>query len=103
VTTEDLAKLDVRERNYRRVDVTQAITFKGQPHDCVIFTYVPLVEAVERLEKAVANGRPVAIRKTYLSQVQDGFTMINEMDDFSRTTRVPGYEIRDLTFVYEAE
>jgi len=48
----------------------------------VIFTYVPLVEAVERLEKAVANGRPVAIRKTYLSQVQDGFTMINEMDDF---------------------
>jgi len=29
VTTEDLAKLDVRERNYRRVDVTQAITFKG--------------------------------------------------------------------------
>jgi hypothetical protein len=102
VNTEDLAKLDRRERNYRRVDVTQAISFKGMPHGCVVFTYVPLTKAVERLDRARQDRRPVAVRAQYVEQIEEGFAQLGagELDDYRRTTPRVIYDVRPLTFRY---
>ena len=103
VSAEDLAKLDVRERNYRRVDVTRVVTFKGKPDNCIVFVYVPLVEAIDRLEHA-AHGpqrRPVAIRKAYLEQTRAGFRLMGpeELALFDAEP-LPDYAVTDLTFSY---
>jgi cation transport regulator ChaC len=102
VTTEDLAKLDRRERNYRRVDVTQAISFDGKPSGCVIFTYVPLAAATERMETAKASGRSIVIRRDYVEQIEDGFKRIGEMDIYHKTTPSHPFPVRDLHFAYRA-
>ncbi|HWG23919.1 gamma-glutamylcyclotransferase family protein [Actinospica sp.] len=105
VSSEDLAKLDARERNYRRIDVTQAVTFRGKPDDCVVFVYVPRVEAMERLERALRgpNRRPTAIRKAYVDQTRAGFSLMGERElrQFDADP-IPNIDIHDLRFEYKA-
>jgi cation transport regulator ChaC len=103
VSAEDLAKLVVRERNYRRVDVSRVVTFKGKPDGCVVFVYVPSAEALDRLQRAV-NGpqrRPVAIRASYLEQTRAGFRLMGdqELEQFDADP-LPGFAVVDLTFSY---
>ena len=53
----DLAQLDARERNYRRVDVSDAIDVPGP-----VYAYIGLDEAVARFEAGHREGRAVAQR-----------------------------------------
>jgi len=100
VTAGDLAKLDLRERNYRRVDVTDAVTFTGKTAGCVVYTYVPRVEAVDRLENARAEGTEVIVRTAYLEQTKAGFAGLGQekLNEFLREE--PRFEVRDVTFEY---
>jgi hypothetical protein len=101
VSGEDLAKLDVRERNYHRVDVSRAVSFEGKSDDCVVFVYVPRAEAIERLERARRGPRrrQVAIRKGYLEQTRAGFALMGhgELREFDADP-MPDIAIRDLRF-----
>lgn len=104
VSSEDLAKLDVRERNYHRVDVSQAVTFKGKPDDCVVFVYVPRVEAMERLEFALKGPkrRPTAIRKAYLEQTRAGFALMGDRELRQFDADPIPITVHDLRFEYKA-
>jgi cation transport regulator ChaC len=99
VSREDLARLDVRERNYHRIDVSHLVTYDGKPDDCTVFVYVPRAEAVERLEHALKTPalRPAAIRRSYLEQTRAGFSLLGEpeLHRFDAAP-MPDIEIRDL-------
>jgi len=69
VTDADLALLDVRERNYDRVDVTDQITWARRPENCTIYTYTPKTTAIERLVAALASRRRINVRKGYVDIV----------------------------------
>ena len=51
------ALLDVREDNYRRHVVTDAVNWPGRPPGCVVSTYVPRPEAVHRIGRSLSAGR----------------------------------------------
>ena len=65
VTEGELARLDVRERNYDRVDVTATVSWPGKPDGCVVNTYLPSAVAQRRLADALARQRPIAVRRAY--------------------------------------
>jgi hypothetical protein len=98
VSTEDLGRLDVRERNYDRVVVTTLVSFPGMPPGCVVYTYVPHASSIEVLAHAVARGGPVAIRSSYLETVRSGFSTLGQLAEYESTTRLPDFELRDLRF-----
>jgi len=68
-TDSTLAALDVRERNYARVDVTALV--EADVHGPV-FTYLGLDDAVARFEAGHASGRAVVARG-YLDEVRAAF------------------------------
>ena len=57
VVDADLDELDARERNYTRVDVSDAIDLPGP-----VYAYVGLAEATERFEAGRREGRAVVTR-----------------------------------------
>jgi cation transport regulator ChaC len=99
VSPEDLARLDERERNYHRIDVSHLVTYGGKSDDCIVFVYVPRAEAMERLEHALRAPalRPAAIRRSYLEQTRAGFSLLGEpaLRRFDADP-IPDIEIRDL-------
>lgn len=97
VTRGDLSVLDTRERNYRRVEVTNDVTWYGKPKDCVVYTYVPLEEATRRLESALAAGRSVNIRRGYLELSKGAFEAAGYAEKAGRPEfdKVP-FPIEDL-------
>ena len=69
VTEAELAALDDRERNYRRVEVTGAVDADlGGP----VWAYTGLEASRERYERAVRAGTAVVAR-AYLDDVRSGF------------------------------
>jgi hypothetical protein len=60
----DPVALDARERNYRRVDVSDAIDVPGP-----VFAYIGLAEAVDRFEAGHREGRAVA-QRAYVESVR---------------------------------
>ncbi len=75
VTEEELARLDWRERDYERTDVTDRIDtdLAGLP----IVTYVPRPSAVERYE-AARDDRRAAIRRSYWDLVDQAFAALGD-------------------------
>jgi dephospho-CoA kinase len=72
----ELAALDVRERDYDRVTVTDAVTVSGDVGaDDRIVTYVPRPSAVQRYETARDDGR-AGIRNTYWGLVDAAFAVL---------------------------
>jgi cation transport regulator ChaC len=69
VTEDDLALLDVRERNYDRVDVTDDIAWASRPDDCTIYTYTPKTTALEKIAVALAGRRRINVRRGYVDIV----------------------------------
>jgi gamma-glutamyl AIG2-like cyclotransferase len=68
VSEEELERLDRRERNYRRVDVSGAIEgFDGR-----VWTYMGSHEGRERLARGREEGRAV-VSRDYLEKVHAGF------------------------------
>jgi cation transport regulator ChaC len=101
VTPDDLALLDVRERNYDRVDVTAAVGWPGKPAGCVVFTYVPRESAIERLRAAQSRGRPVRVRAGYLQLVETAFTAIGRLEVYRGSTSAPPFPVEELRIVVD--
>ena len=98
VDDELLLKLDRRERNYQRVDVTEHIE---QPVDDTVLTYIGLPEAITRFKQGYAQGQAV-IRRDYYELVTAAFGAIgpDELQAFHATTDLPDkLPLRDLVRV----
>lgn len=89
VTAEELSRLDHRERDYDRVDVTDAIETTGAVRGRVV-TYVPRVSAVQRYETHRAERR-AAVNQRYVELVGDAFSALgdNERARFDESTPMP--------------
>ncbi len=73
VTDEELARLDWRERDYQRTDVTDRIDAEVPIGAERVVTYVPRQSAVERYE-AARDERRAAIRRSYWDLVDKAFS-----------------------------
>jgi cation transport regulator ChaC len=69
---DELALLDWRERDYDRVDVTDAVTVEADGFAGRIVTYLPRRSAIERY-LAARDGRRAAIRRSYVDLVEGAF------------------------------
>jgi cation transport regulator ChaC len=100
VTDDELARLDWRERDYQRTDVTEQIRTGG---DCAaavdgqVVTYVPRPSAVERYLAARDDGR-AAVRLAYWDLVHDAFSRLGHtaLDRFTSHTPAPDVPIADV-------
>ena len=125
VTGDDLLRLDRRERDYDRTDVTELITVhdavagiatavlpqrsplpRGQgdhsaPTGSRFVTYVPRPTAVERYE-AARDARRAAIRQSYWDLVFDAFHVLGG-DHSARyaTTPAPDVPVVEMTWSVE--
>jgi cation transport regulator ChaC len=96
VTPDELVRLDWRERDYERTDVTELIRLDRDPAGRVI-TYVPRSTAVERYETARDHGT-AGIRKSYWDLVATAFGALggDHLDRYA-TTPAPDVPIVDMT------
>lgn len=78
VGDDELARLDHRERNYDRVDVTGLATVRAEVRiDAPIVTYVPRPEARERYAAARDRGE-AAIEQRYWDLVDGAFAALGD-------------------------
>jgi cation transport regulator ChaC len=101
VTTDDLARLDMRERNYDRVDVTGRVAWAGAPTSRVVFAYVPRPTATARLRAAVAGGREITVRAGYVRLVEAAFTALGLLAQYRRSTPAVPFPVEDLAIRIE--
>jgi gamma-glutamyl AIG2-like cyclotransferase len=89
-----LADLDRRERNYDRVEVTDAI---DDPPAGRVWAYAGSPEGRGRLEAGAAAGTAV-VQRRYLDDVHRGFRRLGqaEHDRFVATTDLDSLEVVDL-------
>lgn len=94
VSPEELRVLDLRERNYRRVEVTDRLR---PPAGVRAWTYEGTPEARERLDGALSMGRAV-ISRDYLEGVERCFRRLGlgEWERYAASTAGPPCPIRDL-------
>jgi cation transport regulator ChaC len=96
-TDDEIARLDRREADYDRTDVTELI--RGQiPGGDTVVTYVPRRSAIDRYERARDEGR-AAIRQPYWDLVRDAFDALGP--DHARkyaTTPAPDVPVVDMSF-----
>ena len=76
ITSDELAALDWRERDYERTDVSDLTAIDGRI-DGPVHAYVPRPSAVERYEAARDAGR-AAIRQTYWHLVREAFGTLGD-------------------------
>jgi hypothetical protein len=94
VDPESLADLDRRERNYDRIDVTDAI---DSPPDGRVWAYRGSRDGRARLAAGVAAGTAV-VQRSYLEHVEDGFRRLgaDRYADFRATSDLDGLPLLDL-------
>ncbi len=94
VTEEDLRALDHRERNYRRVDITDRIR-PALPSRT--WTYVGRGDARERLRGSLAAGRAV-VAGHYLELVEEGFRRLgpDEWERYAASTDASPCPVREV-------
>jgi len=95
---DELPGLDERERNYARVDVTEAI---DPGLDGRVWAYAGLDAARERLARGLREGR-AAIASSYHERVLAGFDLLGQRDRFARLTAPPPAPVADLEVVLDA-
>jgi hypothetical protein len=95
VDPDDMPRLDARERNYARIDVTGAVS--GAPAGARVWTYVGTPDARERFATAVRAGT-AAIQRAYLDGVRAGFRALGDgsLDAFERSTDPAPCPVLDL-------
>jgi gamma-glutamylcyclotransferase (GGCT)/AIG2-like uncharacterized protein YtfP len=87
-----LERLDRRERNYERTDVTDGLR---ETVDGKAWAYVGLPDAVRRFELGRRLGRAV-ISREYHERVRDDFTSAGALERFEELTEAPPCPILDL-------
>jgi hypothetical protein len=93
VSASELGRLDARERNYERVEVTDALDdARGRT-----WAYVGSAAGRARLETARDNGN-AAISRDYLSGVEAGFARLGDgaRKAFAASTEPHGLPVLDL-------
>lgn len=93
VEPEEIRRIDARERNYARMDVTDAIDAPlGR-----VWAYVGSADGRRRLSHGRESGRAV-ISRAYLDGVAAGFRALGppEYESFSRSADPDGLPVRDL-------
>jgi dephospho-CoA kinase len=95
VTSSDLAALDARERNYRRIEVTDAIEPRHAPGR--IWTYVGAADARARRERGLAGGT-LLVSGEYAALVVAGFAAIgpHELARYRASTDDPPCPVANL-------
>ena len=103
VTRQDLDLLDVRERNYERIEVTDVISWAGKPDSCVVYTYRPSAVAVAKIDDARARHRPINVRKRYRDLVETAFDQIGRLHSYRLTTpRIP-FKIQEMKSIVDPD
>ena len=98
VSEDELAKLDWRERDYERTDVTDSIvadttSFAGDR----VVTYVPRPSAIERYERA-RDERRAAIRRSYWNLVSEAFAELGgDHPERYAATPAPDVPVADIS------
>jgi hypothetical protein len=83
VAEDELPALDRRERNYRRVDVTDAVDPRLE--NGPVWAYVGLPAARDRADRGRHDGRLV-VSRGYYERVAAGFAVLDERAAFERLT-----------------
>lgn len=99
VDVDDFVRLDKRERNYRRIAVTEAVSWSAKPGNVVVHTYLPRARAVQRLTHACRAGHDICIRRDYLDLVEAAFRRVGQLATFRASAPRP-FATRDLTAVF---
>ncbi len=73
VDARDLARIDARERNYRRIDVTLMVPAAAG----TVWAYLGRDDARERRARAAAQGRLV-VQREYVEMVELGFAALGD-------------------------
>lgn len=94
VTAHELDALDLRERNYERVDVTRQVEVAVQGQ---IWAYLGNADARGRYETGVAQSRAVVSRE-YFEGVRQGFAAMGPkaITEFDATTDAPACPMSEL-------
>jgi len=97
LSEDEIEKVDKRERDYARVDVTSLVNVEGGPVADPVVTYVPRPTAIERYLVARIDGR-AAVDRSYWDLVHDGFAQlgVRELDRFTTSTPAPDVPIVDV-------
>ena len=106
VSERDLTLLDVRERNYDRVDVTSTVsaaTWPEMPAGCRVYTYLPSALARRRIDDAHASCRPINVRRAYKDLVEAAFARTGRLERYLRTTPPVPYPLDDMTAIVPAQ
>ncbi len=93
VTSDELAVLDLRERNYDRVEVTGRV----DGVDGRVWTYRGSEEGRERLRRGRAEGRAV-VSRDYIDKVRAGFAGLGESEQraFAESSDLADLPVWDL-------
>jgi gamma-glutamylcyclotransferase (GGCT)/AIG2-like uncharacterized protein YtfP len=97
VDDDELPRLDDRERNYTRMDVTGAAGLEGQ-----VWAYAGHPDARERLARGLREGR-AAIASSYLERVVAGFERLGQRERFEQLTAPMPAPVLDLEVVLHAD
>jgi cation transport regulator ChaC len=100
VDESELPGLDRRERNYRRVEVGDALG-APLPGGGPVWAYVGRRSSRERAARGRREGRLVVARG-YCERVAEGFEVLGERDTFARLTAPPLVPVADLVLVRHA-
>jgi cation transport regulator ChaC len=100
VAEAELPGLDRRERNYRRVDVTDHLDTRLEG-DGPVWAYVGLTESRERAQRGRREGRLV-VSRGYWERVAEAFAAMGEGEAFDRLTAPPLAPVADLVLVRHA-
>jgi cation transport regulator ChaC len=94
LTAQELRALDLRERNYERVEVTDHVAEASAGR---VWTYVGRDDARERYETGLTTHRAVVSRE-YYDEVSLGFASLGAgaLDEYTATTDPPACPVRDL-------
>lgn len=82
----DLTHLDVRERNYVRVEVTDSVDWVGKPGSCAVYAYAPTQVAISRIADYRRSGQKINVRKGYVDLTEKAFEAIGQLDVYRATT-----------------
>ncbi len=97
VSSDELAQLDWRERDYERTDVSDLIRLDDDRRAGPVMTYVPRPSAIERYESA-RDGQRAGIRLSYWELVSAAFDDLGgEHLARYRGTPAPDVPVVDMT------
>ena len=94
ISDTELENLDLRERNYNRIEITDQLSIKVQGN---AWTYIGLQEAEQRYQKGLSKGNAM-ISRSYFNSVHNAYFLLGseEYANYIATTDKPTVPIVNL-------